>query len=85
MADELVSFSTRISKRQHKRMLDICGATGSEVSCSEITRLALDCFYAQLEVCPSLLPKYDPKKDRSARQNKRASRKSEKCKTNGDL
>ena len=71
MAGELVSLTTRIDKAQLSRMLNISAATGTEVSRSDIVRLALDLFFAQLSVCPSMLPGYDPKKDKSLRQKKK--------------
>lgn len=69
--EELVSFSTRIRKDQEKRLMEIVAATTCEVSRSEITRQALDNFFAQLAVCPSMLAGYDPKKDKSARRLKK--------------
>ena len=85
MAEELVSFTTRIGKRQRKRLLEISAATEAEVSCSEITRLALDEFFALLAVCPSMLPAYDPKRDKAARQKERALCKRSGRKTGEDL
>lgn len=85
MGEELVSFTTRIGKRQRKRLLEICAATGAEVSGSELARLALDLLFAQLEVCPAMLPGYDPLMDKAARRKEALLRKRGICKTDGDL
>lgn len=81
MAEDLVSLSTRITRKQEARLMQICAATSSEVSRSEITRQALDLFFAQLAVCPSMLAGYDPKKDKSVTQKKKRQGVSESRKT----
>ena len=72
--EQLETLTTRITRAQARRLMEICAATGAEVSRSEITRKALDLFFAQLAVCPSMLAGYDPKKDKSARRSRAGAR-----------
>lgn len=76
MAEELVSITTRVTRAQYDRLLNIVAATDAEVSRSEINRQALDQFFAQLAVCPSMLTGYDPKKDKLLRQKRKRQDKS---------
>ena len=81
VAEDLVSFTTRIRKDQEKRLFEVVAASDAEVSRSEIVRKAIDHFFANLSVSPSMLPGYDPKKDKSVRQKKKRADKAGDCKT----
>ena len=56
-------FSFRPSAHLADRLISVVAATDQAYSRSEIVNIALELFFAQLAVCPSMLPEYDPAKD----------------------
>lgn len=78
MADD-ASITLRYPKKLEKRLFDVIAATEQEVTRSGLFIQAMELFLAQVEVCPSMVKNYDPKRDKSARQNKKPRRKDGAC------
>lgn len=58
-------FSFRPTERNAIRLQHVAAATENECSRSEIINIALDHLFAQIEICPSMIPGYNPKLDKS--------------------
>ena len=58
-------FSIRLPKALHKRVSEVIAATDNEYNRSQIVVRALEMYFALLSLSPSLLPEYDPEKDKS--------------------
>ena len=84
MAEDKVSFTLRLPKALHDRLIDVCAAADNEVTRTGLIVQAAEMFLAALSVCPSMVQGYDPGKDKSARQSKRASCTERKRKTDGE-
>lgn len=61
-------FSVRMPCALRRRMLDVIGATGNEVTRSGVIVKALETYLAILECNPGMLAGYDSGRDRSATQ-----------------
>ena len=62
--------SYRIERHLHDRMLGGIAGSGNDYSKSEIVNRALECFFALLDINPSMLPGYNPDEDPSVTQEK---------------
>lgn len=82
MADQMVSFTTRLPKRLYNRMLEVVAATESETSRADLVRQGLELLFAQITVCPDMVAGYKPELDKSARRKRAAQSGGGKCKTN---
>lgn len=78
MADD-ASFTLRYPKRLERRLFDVIAATENEATRTGLFIQAMENFLAQVEVCPSMVRNYDPRRDKSARQNRKARRKTGGC------
>jgi len=62
-------FSVRLDTDNEKRLYEVVAATSGEVSKSEVVNIALALLFRQLDVCPSMIPGYDPEQDKSVTQS----------------
>lgn len=62
-------YSIRLSPETEERLWAVLQACDADMSRADIMRTALDCFLAQLSVCPGMLPGYDRARDKSVIQN----------------
>ncbi len=61
-------FSVRLDADNEKRLFEVVAATEGESSRGEVINIALSLLFKQLEVCPSIVPGYDPSLDKSVTQ-----------------
>lgn len=65
-------FSVRMPCALRRRMLDIIGATGNEITSSGLVVRAVETYLAILERNPSMLEGYDSSQDRSVTKKRRS-------------
>lgn len=66
-------FSFRPSESNAERLQTAVAATNGEVSKSEIINIALDHLFAQVVICPSMIPGYSPERDKSVTHKEKMS------------
>lgn len=64
-------FSVRMPRALRRRMLDVIGATGNEITSSGLVVRAVETYLAILERNPSMLEGYDKRLDRSVTKKNR--------------
>ena len=64
-------FSVRMPCALRRRMLDVIGATGNEITSSGLVVRAVETYLAILERNPSMLEGYDSSQDRSVTKKRR--------------
>jgi len=68
MAIKSAPFSVRLEADMESKLFAVVAATDGEVSRGEVVNIALAHLFAQLPVCPSMVPGYSPDRDKSVTQ-----------------
>ena len=62
-------FSVRLDADVERKLFAVVAASEGEVSRGEVVNIALSLLFRQLSVCPSMIPGYDPSRDKSVTQD----------------
>ena len=68
MAIKSAPFSVRLEADMESKLFAVVAASYGEVSRGEVVNIALAHLFKQLEVCPAMVPGYDPSRDKSVTQ-----------------